>query len=63
MPLRTVHDAAEVLGSGIRTVMLFQPLKGISRNRIKDTREEHLERAVAAFDWLASKTIDWICES
>ncbi|MGA2889088.1 MAG: Zn-dependent hydrolase [Terracidiphilus sp.] len=61
MPSGPLHDAAEVSRAGIPTVMLFvQSLKGISHNKIEDTREDHLELAIAAFDRLASKTIDWI---
>jgi len=40
--------------------MFVQSLKGISHNKIEDTSEEHLRLAIAAFDKLASKTIDWI---
>jgi N-carbamoyl-L-amino-acid hydrolase len=61
MPSGPLHDAAEVSRAGIPTVMLFvQSLKGISHNKIEDTREDHLELAITAFDRLASKTIDWI---
>lgn len=61
MPSGPLHDAAEVSKSGIPTVMMFvQSLKGISHNKIEDTREEHLLLAIAALDKLASKTIDWI---
>jgi N-carbamoyl-L-amino-acid hydrolase len=61
MPSGPLHDAAEVSRAGIPTVMLFvQSLKGISHNKIEDTREDHLELAIAAFDRLASKTMDWI---
>jgi len=61
MPSGPLHDAAEVSRSGIPTVMLFvQSLKGISHNKIEDTREDHLGLAITAFDKLASKTIDWI---
>jgi N-carbamoyl-L-amino-acid hydrolase len=61
MPSGPLHDAAEVSRAGIPTVMLFvQSLKGISHNRIEDTREDHLLLAIAAFDKLASKAIDWI---
>ncbi len=61
MPSGPLHDAAEVSRAGIPTVMMFvQSLKGISHNRIEDTREEHLELAIAAFDKLATKTMDWI---
>jgi N-carbamoyl-L-amino-acid hydrolase len=61
MPSGPLHDAAEVCRAGIPTVMMFvQSLKGISHNKIEDTREEHLEMAVVALDRLASKTMDWI---
>jgi N-carbamoyl-L-amino-acid hydrolase len=61
MPSGPLHDAAEVSRAGIPTVMMFvQSLKGISHNKIEDTREDHLELAVTAFDRLASKTIEWI---
>jgi N-carbamoyl-L-amino-acid hydrolase len=32
----------------------------ISHNKIADTKEEHLELCVAAFDQLAEKTMRWI---
>ena len=58
MPSGPLHDAAEVSRAGIPTVMMFvQSLGGISHNKVEDTREEHLEMAVAAFDRLASKAI------
>ncbi len=61
LPSGPLHDAAEVSRSGIPTVMMFvQSLKGISHNKIEDTREEHLRQAITAFDRLASKTIEWI---
>lgn len=61
MPSGPLHDAAEVARAGIPTVMMFvQSLKGISHNKIEDTREEHLEMSVVALDRLASKTMDWI---
>ena len=61
MPSGPLHDAAEVSRAGIPTVMLFvQSLKGISHKKIENTREDHLELAITAFDRLASKTIDWI---
>jgi hydantoinase/carbamoylase family amidase len=61
MPSGPLHDAAEVSRAGIPTVMMFvQSLKGISHNKIEDTKEEHLEMAVAALDRLASKTMAWI---
>jgi N-carbamoyl-L-amino-acid hydrolase len=62
IPSGPLHDAAEVSRAGIPTAMLFvQSLKGISHNKIEDTREDHLKLAVTAFDKLASKTMDWIC--
>ncbi|MEY2410312.1 MAG: beta-ureidopropionase / N-carbamoyl-L-amino-acid hydrolase [Verrucomicrobiota bacterium] len=61
MPSGPLHDAAEVARAGVPTVMMFvQSLHGISHNRIEDTREEHLELCVAAFDKLAEKVIRWI---
>jgi beta-ureidopropionase / N-carbamoyl-L-amino-acid hydrolase len=61
MPSGPLHDAAEVSRTGIPTVMLFvQSLRGISHNKIEDTREDHLALAVTALDRLASKTVDWI---
>jgi len=61
MPSGPLHDAAEVSRAGIPTVMMFvQSLKGISHNKIEDTKEEHLEMSVVALDRLASKTMDWV---
>jgi hydantoinase/carbamoylase family amidase len=61
MPSGPLHDAAEVSRAGIPTVMMFvQSLKGISHNKIEDTKEDHLEMSVVALDRLTSKTIDWI---
>ena len=61
MPSGPLHDAAEVARAGIPTVMMFvQSLKGISHNKIEDTKEEHLEMSVVALDRLASKTMEWI---
>lgn len=61
LPSGPLHDAAEVARAGIPTVMMFtQSLHGISHNKIEDTKEEHLELSVQAFDKLASKTIEWI---
>jgi N-carbamoyl-L-amino-acid hydrolase len=58
MPSGPLHDAAEVSRAGIPTVMMFvQSLNGISHNKIEDTKEEHLELSMAAFDRLASKAI------
>ncbi len=61
LPSGPLHDAAEVCRAGVPTVMLFvQSLRGISHNKIEDTREEHLEYAVQALDRLATKTMAWI---
>jgi N-carbamoyl-L-amino-acid hydrolase len=61
LPSGPLHDAAEVARAGIPTVMMFvQSLGGISHNKIEDTKEEHLELAVAALNRLASKTVEWI---
>ena len=61
MPSGPLHDAAEVARAGIPTVMMFvQSLKGISHNKIEDSKEEHLEMSVMALDRLASKTMEWI---
>jgi N-carbamoyl-L-amino-acid hydrolase len=61
LPSGPLHDAAEVAAAGVPTVMMFvQSLHGISHNKIEDTREEHLELCVTAFDKLAEKTMQWI---
>jgi hydantoinase/carbamoylase family amidase len=63
LPSGPLHDAAEVARAGVPSVMMFvQSLKGISHNKIEDTREEHLEMSVVALDRLASKTMDWILQ-
>jgi N-carbamoyl-L-amino-acid hydrolase len=61
LPSGPLHDAAEVARAGVPTVMMFvQSLHGISHNKIEDTRAEHLEEAVRAFDHLAGKAMGWI---
>ena len=61
LPSGPLHDAAEVARAGVPTVMMFvQSLHGISHNKIEDTREEHLELCVAAFDRLADKAMAWV---
>jgi N-carbamoyl-L-amino-acid hydrolase len=61
LPSGPLHDAAEVARAGIPTVMMFvQSLRGISHNKIEDTREEHLEMSVEALYRLAEKTAEWI---
>jgi N-carbamoyl-L-amino-acid hydrolase len=64
LPSGPLHDAAEVARAGVPSVMMFtQSLRGISHNKIEDTKEEHLEQAVVAFDRLAGKAAEWILRS
>jgi len=42
--------------------MFVQSLHGISHNKIEDTKEEHIEMAVVAFDKLAEKAMQRIAE-
>ena len=61
LPSGPLHDAAEVARAGVPTVMMFvQSLHGISHNKIEDTKEEHLELCVEAFDRLADKAMKWV---
>jgi N-carbamoyl-L-amino-acid hydrolase len=61
LPSGPLHDAAEVARAGVPTVMMFvQSLHGISHNKNEDTKEEHLELCVTAFDKLAEKAMAWI---
>jgi N-carbamoyl-L-amino-acid hydrolase len=61
LPSGPLHDAAEVASAGVPTVMMFvQSLHGISHNKIENTKQEHLELCVTAFDKLAEKTMQWI---
>jgi N-carbamoyl-L-amino-acid hydrolase len=61
LPSGPLHDAAEMCRTGTPTVMLFvQSLRGISHNKIEDTREEHIEMSVRALDELAARTMEWI---
>jgi N-carbamoyl-L-amino-acid hydrolase len=61
LPSGPLHDAAEVAAAGVPTVMMFvQSLHGISHNKIEDTKEDHLELCVRAFDKLTEKTMRWI---
>ena len=61
LPSGPLHDAAEMAMAGVPTAMLFvQSLRGISHNRIEDTRLEHLALAVEALDRLVEKTIRWV---
>jgi len=58
LPSGPLHDAAEVARAGVPTVMMFvQSLHGISHNKIEDTREDHLELCIRAFDLLAEKAM------
>jgi acetylornithine deacetylase/succinyl-diaminopimelate desuccinylase-like protein len=58
LPSGPLHDAAEVARAGIPVVMMFtQSLAGLSHNPAENTKTEHLELAVQAFDRLARKTI------
>jgi hydantoinase/carbamoylase family amidase len=58
LPSGPLHDAAEVARAGVPTAMMFvQSLHGISHNTLEDTREEHLELCVRAFDRLAQKVM------
>ena len=58
LPSGPLHDAAEVARAGVPTVMMFvQSLHGISHNKIEDTREDHLELCIRAFDRLAEKAM------
>jgi beta-ureidopropionase / N-carbamoyl-L-amino-acid hydrolase len=58
LPSGPLHDAAEVARAGIPTVMVFvQSLRGLSHTKLEDTKEEHLELAVRAFDRLATKAL------
>ena len=64
LPSGPLHDAAEVARAGIPTVMMFvQSLHGISHNKIEDTKEEHLELCVKAFDRLAEEAMRWVAAS
>jgi beta-ureidopropionase / N-carbamoyl-L-amino-acid hydrolase len=59
LPSGPLHDAAEVSRAGVPTVMLFvQSLRGLSHTKLEDTKEEHLELAVAALDRLTTKTLE-----
>jgi len=64
LPSGPLHDAAEVARVGVPTVMLFvQSLRGISHNKIEDTKEEHLALSVEALDKLARKTVAWLAHA
>jgi N-carbamoyl-L-amino-acid hydrolase len=59
LPSGPLHDAAEVARAGVPTVMLFvQSLRGLSHTKLEDTKEEHLELAVQAFERLTTKALE-----
>lgn len=61
LPSGPLHDAAEVCRAGVPTIMLFvQSLRGISHNKIEDTKEEHIALSVRALDALATRVMQWI---
>lgn len=61
LPSGPLHDAASMVQAHIPTTMLFvQSLKGISHNKIENSRPEHLEASVVALAQLAQKTLHWL---
>jgi hydantoinase/carbamoylase family amidase len=61
LPSGALHDASEVARVGVPTVMMFvQSLHGVSHSQVEDTREEHLELAVVAFNALAERVSGWV---
>ena len=61
MPSGALHDAAEMSGAGIPTVMMFvQSLRGLSHNKEEDTLSEHIEASVRAFDLLTAKAVAYV---
>jgi beta-ureidopropionase / N-carbamoyl-L-amino-acid hydrolase len=63
LPSGPLHDAAEVSRAGVPTVMLFvQSLRGLSHTKLEDTKEQHLELAVAALDDLTTRTMEWVAD-
>jgi N-carbamoyl-L-amino-acid hydrolase len=61
LPSGPLHDAAEVSRAGIPTVMMFvQSLRGLSHTKLEDTKPEHIELAVEAFDYLTTEAIAWV---
>lgn len=64
LPSGPGHDAIEMAWAGVPTCMLFtQSLLGLSHCKEEDTRIEHLELAVRAFDRLADKVVRWAVDS
>lgn len=63
LPSGPLHDAAEVCRAGIPTQMLFvQSLKGISHNKIENTKDEDLKSSVTALAKLTDKTLAWLAK-
>jgi len=63
MPSGPLHDAVVLAKAGVPTAMLFvQSLGGLSHTKEENTREDHLELAVLAFDRLTDKTAAWILQ-
>lgn len=61
LPSGPLHDAAEVARAGIPTVMIFvQSLRGISHNKIEDTKEEHIRQSVEVLDKVTDKAMSWM---
>jgi N-carbamoyl-L-amino-acid hydrolase len=61
LPSGPLHDAAEMALAGVPTVMMFvQSLRGLSHAREEDTKLDHLDLAIRAFDRLADMTVAWI---
>jgi len=64
LPSGPLHDAAEVARAGVPVAMMFvQSLDGISHHPGEDTKVEHLELAVAAFDCLAEKALQRLADA
>lgn len=64
LPSGPLHDAAEVARAGVPTVMIFvQSLRGISHNKIEDTREEHLRQSVEVLDRVTNRAMAWIVKA
>ena len=59
LPSGALHDAVMVARSGTPAVMLFvQSIGGISHSRVEDSRRDHIELGVAAFDRLVRRLLE-----
>jgi N-carbamoyl-L-amino-acid hydrolase len=59
LPSGPLHDATEVAGAGVPTVMVFvQSLRGLSHAKEEDSRPEHVELGVRALHGLVSRVVD-----